>query len=102
MTSGPPRMDANPWRTHWFVNRMSSAAISRRRLRKVSIPKRDGSLRVLRVPTVSDRIAQTVVKMVLEPGIEPVSHDAFYGYRPGRSALDALAVPGVGAGSRTG
>jgi len=83
-------------------NRMSSAAISRRRLRKVSIPKRDGSLRVLRVPTVSDRIAQTVVKMVLEPGIEPVSHDAFYGYRPGRSALDALAVPGVGAGSRTG
>ena len=57
---------------------------------------------MLRVPTVSDRIAQTVVKMVLEPGIERVFHDDFYGYRPGRSALDALAVPGVGAESRTG
>ncbi len=81
MTSGPPRMDANPWRAHWFVESDEFGSYSRRR-REVSIPKRDGSLRVLGVPTVSDRIAQTVVKMVLEPGIEPVFHDDFYGYRP--------------------
>lgn len=41
---------------------------------------------------VADRIAQTVVAMVLEPEVEPIFHDDFYGYRPGRSALDAVAV----------
>ena len=44
------------------------------------------------VPTVADRIAQTVVAMVLEPLVEPVFHPNSYGYRPGRSALDAVAV----------
>ena len=43
------------------------------------------------MPTVSDRIAQTVVKMYLEPKVEPLFHDDSYGYRPGRSALDAVA-----------
>ena len=73
-------------------NRMSSGSYFPPPVRSVRIPKRDGGLRVLGVPTVADRIAQTVVAMVLEPEVEPVFHDDSYGYRPGRSALDALAV----------
>jgi group II intron reverse transcriptase/maturase len=48
--------------------------------------------RVLGVPTVADRITQTVVAMVLEPEVEPLFHSDSYGYRPRRSALDALAM----------
>ena len=44
------------------------------------------------VPTVADRIAQTVVRLVLEPKVEPIFHPDSYGYRPGRSAQDAVAV----------
>ena len=47
---------------------------------------------MLGVPTVADRIAQTVAAMVLEPEVEPVFHPDSYGYRPRRSALDAVAV----------
>jgi RNA-directed DNA polymerase len=61
-------------------------------VRAVEIPKRDGSPRVLGVPTVADRIAQTVVRSYLEPGVEPIFHPDSYGYRPGRSALDAVGV----------
>jgi RNA-directed DNA polymerase len=58
----------------------------------VEIPKRDGRPRVLGVPTVADRIAQTVVAAYLGPGMEPHFHPDSYGYRPGRSALDAVGV----------
>jgi RNA-directed DNA polymerase len=59
----------------------------------VEIPKAGGKgVRVLGVPTVSDRIAQTVVRSYLEPEVEPIFHPDSYGYRPGRSALDALAT----------
>jgi RNA-directed DNA polymerase len=58
----------------------------------VEIPKRDGSSRTLGVPTVADRIAQTVVAAYLEPEVEPIFHPDSYGYRPGRSALDAVGV----------
>jgi RNA-directed DNA polymerase len=61
-------------------------------VRAVEIPKKDGSSRMLGVPTVADRIAQTVVAAHLEPGVEPHFHPDSYGYRPGRSALDALGV----------
>jgi retron-type reverse transcriptase len=44
------------------------------------------------VPTIADRVAQTVAKMVLEPKVEPIFHPDSYGYRPGRSALDAVGV----------
>jgi RNA-directed DNA polymerase len=44
------------------------------------------------VPTVADRIAQVVVRSYFEPSVEPVFHDDSYGYRPGRSAHDALGV----------
>ena len=44
------------------------------------------------VPTIADRVAQTVAKMILEPEVEPIFHPASYGYRPGRSALDAVGA----------
>lgn len=56
----------------------------------VEIPKKDGGKRPLGIPTVSDRIAQTVVKQALEPLIDPFFHEDSYGYRPGKSALEAV------------
>jgi RNA-directed DNA polymerase len=73
-------------------NRLSSGSYMPPPVRAVEIPKRDGSPRILGVPTVADRIAQTVVRGYLEPGVEPIFHPDSYGYRPGRSALDAVGV----------
>jgi RNA-directed DNA polymerase len=73
-------------------NRMSSGSYFPPPVRVVPIPKPDGGIRVLGVPTVADRIAQTVVAARLEAGVEPMFHPDSYGYRPGRSALDAVAV----------
>jgi RNA-directed DNA polymerase len=73
-------------------NRLSSGSYFPPPVRAVEIPKRDGSPRMLGVPTVADRIAQTVVRSYLEPGVEPIFHPDSYGYRPGRSALDAVGV----------
>ena len=73
-------------------NRMSSGSYFPPAVKAVPIPKKSGGKRILGVPTVSDRIAQTVVTLVLEPKLEPVFHDDSYGYRPGKSAHDALSV----------
>ena len=73
-------------------NRLSSGSYFPPAVKAVSIRKKSGGTRILGVPTVSDRIAQTVVKMVLEPILEPVFDEDSYGYRPGRSALDAVEV----------
>ena len=72
-------------------NRMSSGTYFPPPVLAVQIPKAGGNgVRVLGVPTVSDRIAQTVVRLYLEPELEPMFHPDSYGYRPGRSALDAV------------
>ena len=73
-------------------NRMSSGAYFPPAVKAVSIPKKSGGNRVLGVPTISDRIAQTVVKKVLEPLLEPIFDENSFGYRPKKSALDAIAV----------
>ncbi len=73
--------------------RMSSGSYFPPAVRAVEVPKpHDAGTRLLGVPTVSDRIAQTVVARRIEDRVEPVFHRDSYGYRPGRSALDAVAV----------
>jgi len=73
-------------------NRLSSGSYFPPAVKAVPIPKKSGGHRVLGVPTVSDRIAQTVVKIVLEPMLEPIFDDDSFGYRPKRSAHDAIAI----------
>ena len=73
-------------------NRMSSGSYFPPPVRAVSIPKKSGGQRILGVPTVADRVAQMVVKQVIEPDLEPVFLADSYGYRPRKSALDAIGV----------
>ncbi|WP_375331612.1 group II intron reverse transcriptase/maturase [Candidatus Tisiphia endosymbiont of Temnostethus pusillus] len=73
-------------------NRMSSGSYFPPAVKAVPIPKKSGGERILGIPTISDRIAQTVVKMVLEPLVEPIFDEDSYGYRPKKSAHDAIAV----------
>jgi RNA-directed DNA polymerase len=73
-------------------NRMSSGSYFPPPVLRVEIPKDDGGIRPLGIPTVADRVAQTVVAMVLEPVVEPKFHPDSYGYRPGKSALDAVGT----------
>jgi len=73
-------------------NRMSSGSYFPPPVKTVEIPKADGKKRKLGIPTVGDRIAQMVVKMYLEPLVEPYFHPDSYGYRPEKSAIQALDV----------
>jgi RNA-directed DNA polymerase len=71
-------------------NRMSSGTYFPPPVKCVEIPKATGGMRRLGIPTVADRVAQMVVKMYLEPKVEPIFHPDSYGYRPHKSALDAI------------
>ena len=73
-------------------NRISSGCYFPPAVKAVPIPKKSGGTRLLGVPTVADRVAQTVVTLVLEPRLEAIFHHDSYGYRPGKSAHDAIAV----------
>src|SRR6201990_2782390 len=73
-------------------NRMSSGSYFPPPVKAVPIPKKSGGERILGVPTVADRTAQMVVKMMFEPMVESVFLPDSYGYRPGKSALDAVRV----------
>lgn len=73
-------------------NRMSSGSYFPPAVKAVPIPKKSGGERILGVPTVADRIAQMVVKLTFEPCVEPYFLPDSYGYRPGKSALDAIGV----------
>ena len=73
-------------------NRLSSGTYFPPPVKAVEIPKAHGAggTRILGVPTVADRVAQTVAAVELEKRVEPIFHPDSYGYRPGRSALDAV------------
>jgi group II intron reverse transcriptase/maturase len=83
------RLDDNLYKL-W--NRMSSGTYFPSPVLAVKIPKAGGGTRTLGVPSVADRIAQTVALLVLGPRVEPMFHPDSYAYRPGRSPLDAVAV----------
>ena len=75
-------------------NRMSSGSYFPGPVRAVEIPKKGkkGGIRVLGIPNVVDRVAQTAAAMALEPSVEPMFHEDSYAYRPGRAPVDAVAV----------
>ena len=73
-------------------NRMSSGSYFPPAVKAVEIPKKNGGIRVLGIPTVADRIAQMVVKIYFEPKVEPHFLKDSYGYRPNKSAIDALTI----------
>jgi group II intron reverse transcriptase/maturase len=81
-----------PGNLYKLWNRMSSGSYFPPPVKQVEIPKAKGGTRKLGIPTVSDRIAQTVVKRIIEPTLEPIFHQDSYGYRPGKSAKQAVAV----------
>src|ERR1700733_9089568 len=73
-------------------NRMSSGSYMPPAIRLVEIPKKTGGVRVLGIATIEDRIAQTVAKGYIEPALEQLFHPDSYGYRPNKSALQAVGV----------
>ena len=71
-------------------NRMSSGSYFPPAVKAVEIPKKAGGTRTLGIPTVSDRVAQMTVKLYFEPSVEPFFHEDSYGYRPKKSAIQAI------------
>lgn len=77
-------------RLYKLWNRMSSGSYFPKAVRGVEIPKKNGKKRLLGIPTIEDRVAQMVLKNRLEPKVEPIFYEDSYGYRPGKSPLDAV------------
>lgn len=82
----------NDYRDHLYKiwNRMSSGSYIPPPVKLIEIPKKGGGLRPLGIPTIADRIAQTVVRGLLEPTLEPLFMSDSYGYRPNKSAAQAV------------
>jgi RNA-directed DNA polymerase len=80
------------WQNHLYRlwNRMSSGSYMPPPVKLVEIPEKGGGVRPLGIPTIADRIAQTVVAELLEEEVDAVFHEDSYGYRPGKSAIQAL------------
>jgi group II intron reverse transcriptase/maturase len=89
---GMQEFDANR-RKHLYKlwNRMASGSYFPPPVKEVEIPKKDGSIRKLGIPTISDRVGQMVIKLFIEPRLEAVFSPNSYGYRPHKSAHQALA-----------
>lgn len=73
-------------------NRMASGSYFPPAVKAVPITKKNGGMRILGIPTIGDRIAQMVAKDAIEPKIGPIFHKDSYGYRPGKSAIEAIGV----------
>lgn len=73
-------------------NRMVSGSYFPKHVKGVEIPKKNGKIRLLGIPTIEDRVAQMVVRNRFEPLVEPAFLTDSYGYRPNKSALDAVGV----------
>lgn len=73
-------------------NRMSSGTYFPKPVKAVAIPKKDGGTRILGIPTVEDRVAQMVSKIYFEPNVEKIFYEDSYGYRPNKSAIQAVGV----------
>jgi group II intron reverse transcriptase/maturase len=73
-------------------NRLASGSYFPPPVKEVGSPKASGGIRPLGIPTVGDRVAQTVAKMALEPQVDPHLDPDSYGYRPGKSAKAAVAI----------
>jgi RNA-directed DNA polymerase len=82
----------NNWKNNLYKlwNRMASGSYFPKPVRVVEIPKKSGKMRLFGIPTIEDRIAQMVVRNRLEPKIEKIFLEDSYGYRPNKSALDAI------------